>query len=157
MPDGNGSLLAGRNVTPLTEDQIVRVTNTFLGMDEDCPVRHEATARTVFRSGVDAGVPFAEVVFGPDIFPGQNIVDANSSLSVKGAVAHEIVHYHRHIDMREINELELKHIDEALTSLEAARRFPKQLSPQDIEQLIGDAIHRLKLFVDEFRAHQVEP
>ncbi|CAN5274880.1 hypothetical protein BH10PSE9_BH10PSE9_00870 [soil metagenome] len=152
MPDPNGSLLAGRNLAPLTQEQILRVTNTFLGMDEECPVRHEAAVRTVFRSGHVGGVSIAEIVFGPDIFPGQNIVDANSTLSVKGAVAHEISHYHRHIDMREINEPDLMHIDEALTSLEAARRFPKQLSPQDIEQLIGDAIHRLKLYVDEFRA-----
>lgn len=153
MPKPDGSLLAGRNAAPLTDDKIKQVLNTFLGMDEECPVRHDpARNRTVFRSGMANGEAFAEVVFGPDIYPGQDVVDANANLSFKAAVAHEITHFRRHVDMREINEAELAQIDEALTSLEAARRFPRQLSSQDIEQLIGDAIQRLQLYVAEVRA-----
>lgn len=151
MPLPTGSLLPGRNTAPLSDDQIRQITNTFLGMDEECQVRYDPAGRTVFRVAGENGEAVKEVVFGPDIYPGQNVVDANSNLSFKAAVAHEITHFRRHLDMREIDEEHLVHIDEALTSLEAARRFPRQLSPQDIEQLIGDAIQRLILYVSEVR------
>lgn len=151
MPNPNGSLLDGRNVAPLSDQQKRSVAATFYELDAECPVRF-GDNRTVFRIANDGDEQVAEVIFGADIFPGANIIDANSTLGMKAAAAHEICHWRRHVDMREIDEVELMHIDEALTSLEAARRFPKHLSVQDVEQLIGDAMQRLKLFVDEHRA-----
>ena len=69
-----------------------------------------------------------------------------------GAVAHEITHYHRWRDTTEINDTRLEAIDEALTSLEAILRFPRQLNEHDVRQLVSDAIQRLQIFAQNFWA-----
>ena len=146
MPANRESLLAGRNNEPLSPDDVRRTINTFLGLDAMAPVRHEAAARTRFRVANENDEVVAEIVFGPDIYPGKGVVDPNSSLSMPAAVAHELCHLYRWRDKTEINEEALAHVDEALTSLEAVLRFPK-LGDHDIRQLVSDAIQRLQLFV----------
>jgi hypothetical protein len=71
---------------------------------------------------------------------------------MKGAVAHEISHFHRHRNLTELNDERLRHIDEAMTSLEAIGRFPRELSDHDTRELAADALHRLRLFVQYFVA-----
>lgn len=141
------SLLAGRNAQPLSDDDVRRVYNTFLGLEKHLPVRYQAGARTVFRVPAhdeDAGE--CEVTFGEDIYPGNAVLDPNSSLSMQAAVAHEVTHYFRWRDKTEINDAHLEPIDEALTSLEAVLRFPRDLNDHDVRKLVADAIQRLQLF-----------
>jgi hypothetical protein len=146
MPTNRDSLLAGRNTAPLTDDDIRRAFNTFLGLDNQIPVRHEAGARTCCRSGVtEQGEVYAEIVFGADIYPGPGVADPNSSLSMQAAAAHELSHYHRWKDKTEIADGDLVEIDEALASLEAILRFPRHLNEHEVRQLVADAIQRLQM------------
>lgn len=141
------SLLAGRNTTQLTQDDIRRALNTILGLDNEVPVRYEAGTRTVFRvPAVEPDVD-CEIVFSEDIYQGRGIVDPNSSLSMVAAAAHEVSHYHRWKDKSEINSDELIEVDEALTSLQAILRFPRDLSSHDVRLLVADAIQRLQMYV----------
>ena len=150
MPANRESLLAGRNTQPLSSDEVRRATNTFLGLDPSAPIRHEATSRTRFRVSNEESETVAEIVFGPDIYPGTSVIDPNSSLSMQAAAAHELCHYYRWRDKTELEDEQLMHVDEALTSLEAALRFPK-LGEHDIRQLVSDAIQRLQLYVQNRR------
>ncbi|WP_374275320.1 hypothetical protein [Brevundimonas sp.] len=100
------------------------------------------------------GEEFGEVIFSEDIFPGGGIVDANSVLSVNAAAAHEAMHHHRWVDRSEIDEPDLEEIDEALTSLEAFQRYPRQLEDHDARMLVADAIQRLNMYVRRWRAAQ---
>lgn len=147
MPANRESLLAGRHAAPLNSEEVRRVINTFLGLDGTAPVRYENGARTRFRVVEEEGAePLIEIVFGADIYPGIGVVDPNSSLSMQAAAAHELCHFYRWRDKTEIQEEDLVHIDEAMTSLEAILRFPK-LGEHDCRQLVSDAIQRLQLFV----------
>jgi len=146
MPTNRDSLLAGRNAAPLSDDDIRRAFNTFLGLENQIPVRHEAGAKTRCRSGVTAqGEAYAEIVFSADIYPGPGVVDPNSSLSMQAAAAHELTHYHRWKDKTELLDADLVEIDEALASLEAILRYPKQLNDHEVRQLVADAIQRLQM------------
>ncbi len=146
MP-GRESLLAGRNTQPLSETDVRRAVNTFLGLDPNVPVRHEAAAKTQCRvANTETGEEYGEIVFGPDLYPGPGVVDPNSSLSMQAAAAHELAHYHRWNNKTELTAGELVEIDEALASLEAIMRFPRQLSDHEVRQLISDAIQRLQLY-----------
>jgi hypothetical protein len=146
MPRDRESLLAGRNNQPLTEEDQRRATNTFLGLDPTVPARFEEGARTRFRTFEFEGREEAEVIFGPDLYPGRGVIDPNSSLSMQAAAAHEITHYRRWQDKTELVDDDLEEIDEAITSLEAILRFPRNLSEHESRQLVCDAIQRLQLF-----------
>jgi len=89
--------------------------------------------------GAAAAVETPIIGFGP-------IGDPNSSLSVQAAAAHELTHFYRWRDQTELVPRELFEIDEALTSLEAVLRFPRQLNEHDVRQLVADAIQRLQFF-----------
>ena len=144
------SLLAGRNREPLTQAEVLRAVNTVLGLDNGVPVRFDAERRTTFRVTLDdGGLEFAEIVLGRDVYPGRSIVDPNSALSLSGACVHELTHYYRWRDKRELIDVELEHLDEALTSLEAISRYDEALSATDIKGLVADAIQRMNLFVED--------
>ncbi|QSB01766.1 hypothetical protein JWZ98_02030 [Methylomonas sp. EFPC1] len=144
------SLLDGRNVAPLTEREKSRASNVFLGMDPLVSARYEAGSRTRFIEAVDDdGEEYGEIVFSDDIYPGTNLVNPNASLSLPGAAAHELSHYHRWRNKSELPHGELTHIDEAMTSLEAALRFSANLGQGDIQGLISDSLHRLRLYLAE--------
>lgn len=146
-------LLTGRNQEPLSESRIKSASATFLGLDNQINTRYEPDLPTVFHVVEEEPEPYGEIRFGPDIYPGPNVADPNSALGLSGACAHELSHYHRWHDMVAIDEPELQHIDEALTSLQAAMRYERILNPHDIHQLIDDAIRRLQLYVQQLR-HQ---
>ena len=65
-------LLTGRNTAPLSDHEIKRVANVFLGLDRNVNVRYEENCRTVFRVSFDeqTGIEYGEIVFGPDIYLG---------------------------------------------------------------------------------------
>lgn len=145
-----GSLLGGRNVVPLSRQEITRASNSFLGMDANVNARYEAGATTKFVTAVDQdGQEFGEVVFSDDIYPGQNIANPNAALTLKGAVAHELAHYYRWQDKTELPHGVMTHIDEAMTSLEAALRYSRALDNTDTQGLISDSLQRLRLFLAE--------
>lgn len=144
------SLLAGRSTTPLDERMTTRVVATLRGLQIDVPVedqcdyRHEAASSSHFENDVDDdGNPYGVVIFGPDIYPGTSLLDPNSELSMKAAVAHELSHFHR---WRDATELTVGHLDEALTSLDAALRYNNRLSAHEIQQLCRDAMKRISLY-----------
>lgn len=144
------SLLEGRNTAFLNVREQRRAANVFLGLDATVNARYEAGTRTRFLvSEDDSGEEFGEVIFSADIYPGGNLVNPNASLSLDGAAAHELAHYYRWVNKSELPHGALTNIDEAMTSLEAALRFAGKLSPNDVQGLISDALHRLRLHLAE--------
>jgi hypothetical protein len=148
-PKAVPSLLPGRSAVPLDEQRVSSVVATFRGLQADvppedqCDSRHEISVNTHFRPEEgDDGVLYGMIIFGPDIFPGTGVLDPNSELSMKAAAAHELSHYHR---WRDTTELPIGHLDEALTSLDAALRYNRQLSAFEVQQLIRDAMKRISL------------
>lgn len=146
------SLLDGRNNVPLSDNQIQSVASTLFGLDKEVPYIYEPGGQTVFRARVEDQQEICEIAYGPDIFPGTGIANANAQLGMKGAVAHEICHFYRHRNLTELNDERLRHIDEAMTSLEAIGRFPRDLNDHDMRELAADALQRLRLFVQYFSA-----
>lgn len=142
------SLLDGRQVAPLTEAEIRRASSTFMGLDNQVNVRYEARSTTRFVTGMDeSGEEFGEIIFSCDLYPGTNIANPNSALTMKAAAAHELAHFYRWTDKSELPHGTLTHIDEAMTSLEAAIRYARDLNTTDMQGLISDALQRLRLFV----------
>ena len=151
---GPQSLLDGRQVAPLTDAEIRRASSTFMGLDNKINVRYEAQGSTRFVTGTNEfGEEFGEIVFSCDLYPGTNIANPNSALSMKAAAAHELAHFYRWTDKSELPHGMLTHIDEAMTSLEAAIRYAQDLNTTDTHGLISDALQRLRLFV----ATQAQP
>jgi hypothetical protein len=146
MPFDRPSLLAGRNSAPLTEAEIVRVANTFIGLDREANFKHAAGEVTRCRVYVQDKETICEIVYGADIFPGTSVVNPNSSLSMRAAVAHELSHFHRWRDKTELNGEHLSEIDEALTSLDAVHRYQAHLNENEVRQLVADAMQRLQAF-----------
>jgi hypothetical protein len=148
MPTEKWSLLAGRNRAPLSPDEVRRATNTFLGLENTVNTRYDPNGRTVFCvSREESGQDFGEKIFGPDIFPGSSLVDPNSALGLTAAAAHELTHYYRWTDKTALPDESMEYLDEALTSLQAAMRYARQLNEHEVRQLISDAIQRLQLFI----------
>jgi len=144
------SLLTGRNLAPLNDQDIRRVSTIFLGLDGNVNARYEAGTTTRFVISQDHdGQEFGEVIFSSDIYPGQNVANPNATLSLKGAVAHELTHYYRWQDKSELPHGITTHIDEAMTSLEAALRYSHSLDKTDVQGLISDALQRIRLFLAE--------
>jgi hypothetical protein len=149
------SLLDGRNLTPLSDREQRRAVNVFLGLDRGVNARYEEGTRTRFVTDIDEeGEEFGEVVFSADVYPGGNLVNPNAYLSLDGAAAHELAHYYRWLNKSELPHGQLTHVDEAMTSLEAALRFAGKLSANDTQGLISDALHRLRLHVEELAPTQ---
>lgn len=150
MRSGLPSLLAGRNAEPLTDEEAVRVTNVIIGLDREVSFRYAPAERTRCRVFNDqTGSEVCEIVFGPDIYPGKSVVDPNSALSMRAAVAHELCHFHRWRDKTELDGDFLVPIDEALTSLEAVQRYHAQLNETELRQLVADSIQRLQMFAQK--------
>lgn len=153
MPTERWSLLAGRNQAPLTPKEVLRASNTLLGLESAVVTRYDPDARTVFR--INRETPdeeYGEIVFGPDIYPGRSVVDPNAALSLRAAAAHELTHYHRWMDLTALPQDSFEHIDEALTSLQAVMRYDRHLGEHDVRQLISDAIQRLQLYLQGLEA-----
>jgi hypothetical protein len=148
MPnEEKASLLAGRRTAPLSNDDVKKVANLFLSLDPGAPFRFDPTSRTCFRTFIENGEEVGEIVFGPDIFPGTNIVDPNSSLGVRAAAGHELAHYYRWLNKTQLDGDPLMHLDEAMTSLDAILRFQGKLQEHDVNELVRDALKRLHLYL----------
>jgi hypothetical protein len=142
------SLLDGRQVAPLSDAEIRRASSTFMGLDNQVNVRYDPQGCSRFVTGIDEfGEEYGEIVFSCDLYPGTNIANPNSALSMKAAAAHELAHFYRWTDKSELPHGTLTHIDEAMTSLEAAIRYARDLNVTDTHGLISDALQRLRLFV----------
>ena len=142
--------MTGRNNAPLNEDEVRRAMNTFMGLDPTAAVRFDPNMHTVFRVVHDehTNEEYGEIVFGPDIYPGTNTVDPNSSLHLEAAAAHELTHLYRWKNLQTLDDDELEHLDEAFTSLQAIANFT-QLSALQVRQLAADAMQRLRLYQAE--------
>jgi hypothetical protein len=140
------SLLTGRNNAPLNADEIRRATNVFMGLDPLAVVRFDPDRNTIFHVARDpqTNEEYGEIIFGPDIYPGTNMVDPNSSLHLEAAAAHELTHLYRWRNRQTIDDELLEHLDEALTSLQAIANFT-QLGALQVRQLAADAMQRLRL------------
>lgn len=146
MAANRASLIAGRNAAPLSVEEIRRVANTFIGLDREANFRYAEGEPTRCRVETTEHEVICEIVYGSDIFPGNNVIDPNSSLSMRAASAHELSHFHRWRDKTEIDGEHLIEIDEALTSLDAVQRYHNHLSENEIRQLVADAMQRLQMF-----------
>jgi hypothetical protein len=146
-----GSLPAGRSADALDDVAKRSVVNTFLGLGGDVSFVYDPVGTTRFVVEEEDGEVIGRIYFGRDIYPGSGVLDPNSALSMKAAVAHEISHFNRWRDHTEYPLEVHRHLDEALTSLDAALRFAKELSRHEVEQLIRDAIHRLQLHYAELQ------
>lgn len=152
------SLLGGRRTRPLVENEVRTVVNTFYGLSRDVDVRYDPTRPTGFRLIDEDGEEKPVITFSADIFPGPNIVNPNSALSMRAAVAHELSHYQRWIDNLELPWGHYPDLDEALTSLDALMRYGRdQLTPHEMEQLAADATHRLQLHRSQLPDADADP
>lgn len=157
MPADRSTLPAGRNIRPLSRDEVVRVANTFLGLDKKANFRYAEGEITRCRVYEEEGETICQIVYGSDIYPGTSVSDPNSSLSMLAAAAHELSHFHRWRDKTELDGAHLTEIDEALTSLDAVQRYQVHLTDNDIRQLVADAIQRLQIFAQRHLDGFVDP
>lgn len=149
MPAPHNSLLAGRNVRPLTDSQIRQVAAIIVALEPNVAFDYRQEAKTSFHVREEGGEEYGEIVIGPDIYPGYSSVDPNSLLGVQAAVAHELTHYRRRLDAIELPHGVKQHLDEALTSLEAIVKYERHLTEIDVRQLVSDAIQRIYLYLRE--------
>lgn len=144
------SLLPGRNAVPLTQTQISRAATMIFGLDQTVNARYEAGSFTRFVVRNDEfGEEVGEIIFSDDIYQGTNLANPNSILSLKGAAVHELAHYYRWQGGTELPYGHLTHLDEAMTSLEAALRYFPDLDRTDMQGLISDALQRLRHYVND--------
>ena len=128
-----------RNEEPLTPTQINECTEYAikLGTPRD-KIKYIEGYATAY------GEEFDIVYLGTDVYPAQNAgIDtksANSRISWKGAIAHEVIGHRETV----LNGLALSDeiLDEAQASIRAARFAPDLSAPERIT-LLRDAIYRL--------------
>ena len=128
-----------RNEKPLTQEQINEAINfaVKLGMPRD-KIQYEANQSMAYWASFD------QLVIGTDLYPlenpEQNTKCANSRISWKGAVAHEVIGHRETIvkGYAQSNEI----FDEAQASIRAAKFAPDLFEPERIA-LLRDAIYRL--------------
>lgn len=139
------SLPPGRNQSSLDEAQKAQVEQAFRGLGYQGKLEFREGPGT--KSGFvpnNAGEPC--IVIGADIFPGK-AMNPNAMMDMLSAAAHEISHHSRWTNSWEHREFE--HLDEAVTSLQAACWSKQFLSPSQIESLVSDAIERLGLLNEQ--------
>lgn len=144
------SLLPGRNAAPLSDNDIKRIAHNLLGLDNNVAFRYvegETTRFCVTQN--ENGEEYGEIIFSRDVYPGNNVANPNSTLSLKSAIAHELSHFHRWQNRTELAHGYKAHLDEAMTSLEAALRYGHDMDKTDTEGLISDALRRIQLYIAE--------
>ena len=130
-----------RNEKPLTMEQVLAVKEyaQSLGMDST-KIIHLDWMHTAYSSKFD------ELIVGTDVLPSLNPKTANSSISMKATVAHEIIG-HRDAALRDWTQpkdyiLPGFTMEEVQASVRAAR-FTPDLSSAERRQLLRDEIERL--------------
>ena len=134
-------LVAGRNQTGLTEQQIEYCLEAWTVLCADLPVELDVSEAAQNFSRTRFNEEQNKVFLGADALSGQG-VDANSRMSTLACLAHELAHaerfrlgYQRPIDLPDML------LDEAETSLRAV--FTSVLGRKDREDLVEDARDRL--------------
>jgi hypothetical protein len=144
------SLPPGRRQAALSEPEMRRAETVFRALDYKGRVEFDARAggktRFVVRPDESTGEEEGVIIIGPDLYPGLAVANPNSVLDPTATAAHEITHY---IRWQEGRELPVGHLDEAMTSLQAICTFKATLSPTELEQLVSDALERLIQFASE--------
>jgi len=128
-----------RNEKPLTQKQIREAINyaVKLGMPED-KIQCETSQNLAYWESFDL------LIIGTDLYPlknaAENTKNANSRISWKGAIAHEIIG-HREVNLKNKTQ-ENDIFEEAPASIRAAR-FAPDLSVTERITLLRDAVCRL--------------
>jgi hypothetical protein len=147
LPRGSISLPPGRRQDALSEAEMRKAESAFRALDYRGRIEFESHSggRTRFavRRDDTNGEEYGLIIIGPDIYPGQAVANPNAVLDMTATAAHEITHFIRWQEGRELPE---GHLDEAMTSLQAICIFKTVLSSMQIEQLVSDALERLVLF-----------
>lgn len=134
---------AGRNKIGLTMRQIEQcqiawriICGQETGVELDISYADKNSSRTRFIEKK------CKVMLGADVLPGDNVVDANSRMSLLACLAHEFAHSERYLAgyERPTDSPDFL-IDEAETSLHAS--FITVLKRKDREDLREDAYERL--------------
>ena len=150
MARGSISLPPGRRQTALSDVEMRKAESVFRVLNYTGPIAFEPQAggRTRFTLRTDEATGQEEglIIIGPDLYPGQAVANPNSVIDALPTAAHEITHY---IRWEEGRELPQGHLDEAMTSLQAICIFKTALSSLQIEQLVSDALVRLLQFAAE--------
>jgi len=126
-----------RNEKDLTKEQLDEVIKyaVTLGMSED-QIYYVDYAFTAY------GEIFDMLRIGTDVLPlSKRVADPNSNISMKGAIAHEIVGHRDAAIKNKTQEDDL--LEEAQASIRAAR-FTPDLNYQERMDLIKDALTRLR-------------
>lgn len=151
---GQPSLLPGRGAKALEKYDEERITNIIRAFRYDGPVEFDEgnSTRTRFAVCEDGkGDKFGKIVIGSDIQQGTDVANPNAMLDEMAAIAHELTHYQRWKDKRDLPIGDLNDIDEAMTSLQAVCAFKTLLSDMQIEQLVSDALQRLVQYAKKRR------
>jgi len=128
-----------RNERSLTPEQFQEAKDyaILIGMP-DANIRYSERSLTSYLGG---GIDVLTI--GTDVLPmGGRTQNPNDNISLKGAVAHEIVG-HREADLKGRSISENEPLDEAQASIRAAR-FAPNLHCNERGDLLRDAIMRLK-------------
>jgi hypothetical protein len=131
----------------MSDNDVSRVVSTFRGLGGlyvNAVLDASGFTRFVPEEDEDEG-EVGKIYFGPDIYPGTSVIDPNSALSMPAAVAHELSHLARWRDKTEYPLGFYRHLDEAMTSLDAALRYWNNLGVDDVQTLVRDAMQRIQL------------
>jgi hypothetical protein len=128
-----------RNEEPLTKDQKAQILSyaICLGMSKETILFSENIHNTSYAS------LFGEerLYIGTDVLPAAKKGTANSRVSMRGAIAHELVGHRRAALAGKTQENDL--LEEVQASIRGAR-FAPQLTLTERITLIRDALERLK-------------
>ncbi len=130
-----------RNENPLTVEQVSAVKDyaKVLGMDS-AKIIHMDWMHTAYSKAFD------EMIIGTDVIPSANPTTANSGLSMKATVAHEIVG-HRDAALKGWTQpkdyILPDHTTEEIQASVRAARFAPDLTDTERWRLLRDAIERL--------------
>jgi hypothetical protein len=156
MSSNEASLPPGRRQAALTEEEMRRAEEIFRALYYEIQIEFEpgngSHTRFVVKTDATNGEKTGLIIIGPDLYPGADVANPNAVLDAVAAAAHEITHY---IRWREGRALPRGHLDEAMTSLQAVCSFRSALSPNQIEQLVTDALHRLLQLSNEINERDV--
>jgi len=134
-------MLAGRNLEPLSEDQIANCEAAWQLLCGGVARELDTTEADRYGSRTRYNEERRAVILGADAYPGVGI-NANARMSMLACLAHELAHAERHEAAygRPFDPPD-SYLDEAETSIRAA--FNTVISRVDREHLIEDARDRL--------------
>lgn len=131
-----------RNEVPLSENEVAKCIKYARKLGFSSDIAYSNYSNTAFVGSIE-GDRYCRLVIGTDVKPIEGTLKeytANQLVSIKGALAHEIVgHYEAWLGGF---ECDITSVDEAQASIRAAR-FAEGLSKEERYMLIRDALGRL--------------